>query len=303
MKPSHAPAFSLAAALFGAAAPHAAAVADFQARTWKISASKSIPYRLFVPRNYDKTKAYPIVVAMHGAGERGNNNISQLNHAFTNMWADDSIQKDHPAFVLAPQCPANEWWVVSKTFGDYKFEDTPITDNLKAMFGILDSLEREFNIDHAREYITGMSMGGAATWYALAYQPDRFSAAVPVCGGGDTAKARIFDKIPIWTFHEVDDPTVPVAFTRHLATAIKAVGGSRFKYTEYPASMGYGHESWKPAGKDPALHRWLFQQAKAATVIRVGRVLRRVPGSEVLFRDGLGRVRPHAPATFIRLFP
>lgn len=305
MKPHRASAFSLAAILFGATAPHSAA-ADFQARSWKISNSKSIPYRLYVPQYYDRSKAYPIVVAMHGAGERGNNNVSQLNHAFTSMWADDSIQKDHPAFVLAPQCPANEWWVVSKTFGDYKFEETPITNNLKAMFGILDSLEREFNIDHAREYITGMSMGGAATWYALAYQPDRFAAAVPVCGGGDTAKARVFDKIPIWTFHEVDDPTVPVAFTRHLAAAIRAVGGSRFKYTEYPASMGYGHESWKPAGKDPALHRWLFQQAKAATAIRRPPAYRPARGSEILFLndpDGLGRARARDASVHYRRIP
>jgi predicted peptidase len=246
---------------------HAAKVADFQARSFKISDSKSIPYRLYVPKNLQAGRKYPVMLALHGAGERGNNNTSQLNHDFSNMWADDSIQKDNPCFVVAPQCPANQWWVVSSTFGNYKFDNTPITDNLKAVFGILDGLETEFNIDKDREYISGMSMGGAGTWYSITYAPDRFACAVPVCGGGDTSKARIFDRIPIWTFHEVDDPTVAVKFTRDLVAAIKAVGGKRLTYTEYPASLGYGHESWKPAGKNPALHRWVFAQTKATVAL------------------------------------
>lgn len=280
---------SIALALAAASSARAAAPV-FQARSWKVSATKSLPYRLFVPDFYDKDRAYPIVVALHGAGERGSNNTSQLNHAFTTMWADDSIQKANPCFVLAPQCPANQWWVVSKTFGDYKFGETPITDNLKAVFDILDALEKEFHIDATREYLTGLSMGGAGTWYGLAHQPERFAAAVPVCGGGDTAKAPVFDRIPIWTFHAVDDPTVDVRFTRHLAASIRAVGGSRFKYTEYPANLGYGHESWKPAGKDPELHRWLFRQARPApTAIRLGKPSPKAPA--VLAIDALGRVR------------
>jgi predicted peptidase len=279
-------------------AAHAAAVSDFQARSFKISASKSIPYRLFVPRNLQAGRKYPLMLALHGAGERGNNNTSQLNHQFTNMWADDSIQKDNPCFVVAPQCPANEWWVVSATFGDYKFDQTPITDNLQAVFNIVDGIEKEFNIDKDREYISGMSMGGAGTWYAITKQPERFACAVPVCGGGDTSKARIFDRIPIWTFHEVDDPTVPVHFTRDLVNAIKAVGGKNLTYTEYPASMGYGHESWKPAGKNPALHRWIFQQTLASSAaLRPrkdgygGLAAPSRDAAPILVLDGLGRLR------------
>lgn len=300
-------AFLLAGMLIPGALPTRAAPVDaYQARTFKLSATKSLPYRLFIPKNYDASKAYPVILTLHGAGERGNDNRSQLNHLFTNMWADDSIQKENPCFVIAPQCPANEWWVVSPTFGDYKYEQAPVTDNLKSAIGILDAVEKEFHIDLDRQYIMGMSMGGAGTWYSLVYAADRFAAAVPVCGGGDTSKAKIFDRTPIWTFHEVDDPTVPVAFTRHLASAIRAVGGKRFKYTEYPASLGYGHESWKPAGKDPELHRWLFAQAKtAATAIRIApaqgptriATSKAFPGA-ILFtqgdrpRDGLGRSFP-----------
>jgi predicted peptidase len=245
----------------------AASVSDYQARSYRISSKKTIPYRLFIPKNYQASKKYPLMLSLHGAGERGTNNTSQLNHEFTNFWANDSIQKDNPCFVVAPQCPPDpEWWVKSATFGNYDFDKTPITDNLQAVSDILDSLGREFNLDPDRIYISGMSMGGAGTWYMITKYPGRFAAAVPVCGGADTSKADIFDKIPIWTFHEADDPTVPVHFTRDLAKAIRARGGEKFKYTEYPASMGFGHESWKPAAKDPQMHRWVFQQVRPGAV-------------------------------------
>jgi predicted peptidase len=276
-----------------------ATVADFQARTYRISNSKSLPYRLFIPKNYQASKKYPLMLCLHGAGERG-----QLTHEFTTFWANDSIQTGNPTFVIAPQCPpAPASWVVSATFGDYDFDKTPITDNLQAVSDILDSLGREFNLDADRIYISGMSMGGAGTWYMITKYPGRFAAAIPVCGGGDTAKADILNKIPIWTFHEIDDPTVPVHFTRDLVKAIQARGGTKLKYTEYPASMGFGHESWKPAAKDPELHRWLFQQVRPAAVAMAPKParLRSNPAMDfmganffrenTLILDGLGRVR------------
>jgi predicted peptidase len=299
MKPITA-AIAIASCLLGLESrARAAAVSDFQARSYKVSAAKSIPYRLFVPKNYSAGKKYPVMLALHGGGERGNNNTSQLLHVFTNFWADDSIQKDNPCFVVAPQCPLNEVWVASATFGNYDFTKTPITDNLQAAMNILDSLEKEFSIDRDREYVSGMSLGGAGTWYSITKFPDRFAAAVPVCGGGDPNQAKVLDRVPIWTFHEVDDPTVPVHYTQDLVKAIRAVGGKNLTYTEYPASMGFGHESWKPAAKDPALHRWVFQQVRATTsaiTLRQAKGARLAASSNasatpVLRIDGLGRIR------------
>ncbi|MDB5049240.1 MAG: Phospholipase/Carboxylesterase [Fibrobacteres bacterium] len=238
------------------------------------------------------------MLALHGAGEKGTNNTSPLNQAFLNMWADDSIQKDNPCFVVVPQCPLNGQWVTSPPpWNNYDFAKTPVTDNLKAVMDILDSLEREFPIDLDREYVAGMSMGGAGTWYCIMMRPDRFAAAVPVCGENDPNQAKVLDGVNIWTFHEVDDPTVSVNNTREMVKAIRAVGGSRLKYTEYPANMGYGHESWKPAGKDPELHRWVFSKVRAqATAIRP-LYPRRYPGSlPALSVDGLGRLRLHGDA-------
>jgi predicted peptidase len=289
---------------------YGADVAAFEARSWKISASKSIPFRLFIPKNRVAGRKYPMMLALHGAGEKGNNNTSQLNHGFNNFWADDSIQKDNPCFVVVPQCPANGQWVTSPPpWNNYDFTKTPITDNLKAVMDILDSLEREFPIDLDREYVSGMSMGGAGTWYTIMKYPDRFAAAVPVCGENDPNQAPALDAVNIWTFHAVDDNTVLVKTTQAMVKAIRAVGGSRLKYTEYPASLGYAHESWKPAGKDPELHRWVFSKARApSTAIRPPDT-RRYGGPKgpqasqaVLSVDGLGRVRIIGDASLPR-FP
>lgn len=280
---------ALCLATLSAPRPQAADIAAFEARSWKINASKSIPYRLFVPKNRVAGRKYPIMLALHGAGEKGNNNTSQLTHAFNNFWADDSIQKDNPCFVVVPQCPANGQWATSPPpWNNYDFTKNPITDNLKAAMDILDSLEREFPIDKDREYVSGMSMGGAGTWYSIMAFPDRFAAAVPICGESDPRQAPNLDRVNIWTFHAADDPTVSVANTRETVKAIRAVGGSRLTYTEYPASLGIGHESWKPAGRDPALHRWVFGKARVqGTGLRKSGRMR--IGGAVGTVDGLGR--------------
>jgi predicted peptidase len=293
--------FAPALFLAGAWAPwaRAAGPSAYEARAWKISASKSIPYRLFIPRNRVPGRKYPVMLTLHGAGERGTDNVSQLNHAFSNMWADDSIQKDDPCFVVSPQCPPDQQWVdVPPPWDNYDFARMPINDNLKAVMAILDSLEREFPIDRDREYLSGMSMGGQGTWYALMAFPDRWAAAVPVCGSSDPAQAKVLDGIDIWTFHAADDPIVSVRNTQATVKAIRAIGGARLKYTEYPASLRYGHESWKPAGKDPEMHRWVFSHARSgATALRMPRSPRSlkapVPGADGLAAgvDALGRLR------------
>lgn len=254
--------------LSAVAGPSAVGVNDFQARSYKNAAGKALPYRLFVPKNYQATKKYPLMLALHGGGERGTDNVSQLHWGFTTMWAEDSLQKDNPCFLLAPQCPAgSEYWVVSATFGNYDLDKTPITWELQSVLDIMDSLAKEFPIDADRVYVSGMSRGGAGTWYLVSKFPERFAAAIPVAGGGDPKKAPLLTKLPIWAFHEADDPTVPVHYTRDLVDAIHAAGGTRIKYTEYPASLGLGHESWIAAGNTPELPKWLFQQSRAAATV------------------------------------
>ena len=208
----------------------------------------SLPYRLMKPAGYDASKKYPLVVFLHGAGERGDDNKAQLRHGIKDF-ASDAARKKHPCFLIAPQCPKGKGWA---SFGK---EPSPQEKQLLALIG---ELRKEFSIDGKRIYLTGLSMGGFGTWDLLARQPDLFAAGVPICGGGDPAKAETLAKIPIWAFHGDKDGAVPVERTRKMVAAIKKAGGTP-KYTEYP---GVGHDSWTASYKNPAVIDWLFAQKK-----------------------------------------
>lgn len=245
-----------------AASARAVDVNDFQARSHRLSDNKIMVYRLFVPKNYQASTRYPLVLSLHGAGERGNDNTAQLKHDVSKMWADDSIQSKHPSFVLAPQCPANNQWVdVNWGLGSYKQDSVPISDELQGVIAILDSLGREFSLDPARIYVTGISMGGYGTFDIVTRYPDRFAAAYPICGAGDPRKAPAIANLPLWAVHAADDPTVPVAGSRDMIAALRQAGGQP-KFTEYPASQRIGHSAWVPAAKEPGLVAWLYSQAR-----------------------------------------
>jgi predicted peptidase len=289
----------LAATLGAPWTASAADLADFQARSHKMGASKSIVYRLFVPKNYQAGKKYPLMLTLHGAGERGTDNAAQLLHEFNNKWGADSIQAIEPLFVVAPQCPKDSQWVNTPwAKGSYDMDLVAMSEPMKSVVGILDSLEREFNIDKSRVYVSGISMGGYGTWYIASKYPERFAAAVPVCGGADPKKAPAISMLPIWTFHAEDDGVVPVAGTREIVAALKTAG-STVKYTEYPKAMGINHGSWAPAGKNPELVKWVFSQAKATVSLAPKEVLN--PGKRTVPRNGkmapdhidaLGKIHP-----------
>ncbi len=228
----------------------------FQPRTFADGDFK-LPYRLLAPKNYDAKQKYPLVIFLHGAGERGNDNQKQLLHGM-NDFAADEIMAKYPAFVMAPQCPEGQKWVdVDWSASSHKLPEKPSV-SLAATFNAVSQLQSEFSIDPKRIYITGLSMGGYGTWDALARRPELFAAAVPICGGGDPALAKQMMTIPIWAFHGADDKTVPAERSRQMVEALKAVGGQP-KYTEYP---GVGHNSWARTYSDPAMYEWLFAQRK-----------------------------------------
>jgi predicted peptidase len=251
--------------LCGVAGAHSAIATDFVARSFKVGTNKPLAYRLFIPKGYQASRKYPVMLTLHGAGERGDNDTMQLKHDFNRMWADDSIQKNHPSFVVAPLCPAGSQWVNTPwADGTYRMDGIAMSEPMKAVVGILDSLAKEFNLDADRIYVSGLSMGGYGTWYLAMNFPHRFAAAVPVCGGADTSKAAAIAALPIWTFHAEDDGTVPVRGTREMVAALRKKG-SQVVYTEYPKALNYNHQSWIPAGKTPTLPSWVFQQARAPT--------------------------------------
>lgn len=240
-----------------------AALAGFRARSQEMAEGKFLPYRLFIPGNYRATGKYPLMLTLHGAGERGDDNFSQLAHDFNGMWASEAVQKSHPSFVVAPQCPRDGQWVDTPwAKGSYDADGIALSGPMEAVVAILDSLAGEFNLDADRIYVSGISMGGFGAWYLAMKYPDRFAAVIPVCGGADPKKAVSLSKLPIWTFHAEDDGEVPVQGTREMAAALRAAGG-KAEYTEYPKALGINHPSWVPAGKTPGLVPWVFRQSRS----------------------------------------
>jgi predicted peptidase len=271
-------------------------VGDFQARSHKISSTKTMVYRLFIPKNYQASGKYPLVLSLHGAGERGNDNTAQLKLDVSNMWADDSIQSKHPSFVLAPQCPANDKWVdVDWALGSYDQSKVPISDEMQGVVAILDSLGREFSLDPDRIYVTGLSMGGYGTFDIVTRYPNRFAAAYSVCGAGDPRKAPAIAALPVWAVHAADDPTVPVAGSRDMINALKQAGAQP-KFTEYPVSQRIGHGAWVPAAKEPGLVAWMYSQVRApVSAIRI---------SPIRGKDGKGNAEVSARRDHgVRFFP
>jgi predicted peptidase len=216
-------------------------------------------YRLLAPAKIEEGKRYPLVVFLHGAGERGGDNALQLKY-FPEMMAKKEYREKYACFVLAPQCPTGKSWAGfgRRRQADSERPDEP-ADALKAVMQMMDKTIKENPIDAKRLYLTGLSMGGYGSWDWAAREPARFAAVVPICGGGDPSKAERLIKTPIWAVHGDKDEAVPVERSREMIEAIKKAGGEP-KYTEL---AGVAHNSWTPAYSDPkGVVPWMFEQKK-----------------------------------------
>jgi predicted peptidase len=234
--------------------PTAAAADALEARVYK-SGKESLPYRLLKPADYDKSRKYPLVLFLHGAGERGTDNRKQLVHGVADFTTPVAM-KDRPCFLVAPQCPNGKRWVEVDWSSKSHTMPTKPSDSMRLTMALLDELDKEFSIDASRVYVTGLSMGGYGTWDAVQRYPKRFAAAIPVCGGGDASDVKSVVAKPIWVFHGDKDDAVPVSRARDIVAALKKAGGSP-KYTEYP---NVGHNSWAATYRNPKVHEWLFEQ-------------------------------------------
>jgi predicted peptidase len=234
----------------------------FEARQYKDEAGNILLYRLLKPKTLDGQNKYPLVLFLHGIGERGNDNEAQLKWGAKNFAIDENMA-NYPCFVAVPQCPLDDFWVsaLQDLSSSYSMTEKP-TEAMRMALELVDVLQGEFpQIDPQRIYVTGLSMGGFGTWDAVQRRPDLFAAAVPVCGGGDVTKAERIARLPIWDFHGAEDRLVIPKWSRDMIDAIREAGGSP-KYTEYP---GIGHQSWIKAYSDPELFKWLFSQKKRRT--------------------------------------
>jgi predicted peptidase len=226
-------------------------------KTYTGADGKTLPYRLLKPLNYNPKEKYPLVVFLHGAGERGDDNDKQLVHGVPEFLTPEN-RKDYPCFLIAPQCPEGKKWVEVDWSAESEIQPKEPSEPMRLTLGLIGQMRKDYPIDAKRIYVTGLSMGGFGAWDVIARRPDLFAAAVPICGGGDETTATKIAKIPIWAFHGAKDPAVNVNRTRHMIAALKKAGGEP-KYTEYPDE---GHASWVPAYKDAAMMKWLFAQKK-----------------------------------------
>lgn len=232
----------------------------YKACVYNSADGKEMGYRLLLPEPLDTGKKYPVVLFFHGAGERGNDNAAQLRHCLAAFITPENRAK-YPCFVIAPQCPTGQQWVNMPWGADSGTRPEQPSEAMKLALAILDSVEQQYatNIDLQRVYVAGISMGGYATWDCITRYPERFAAAVPVCGGGDEKTVTpAVAKIPLWAFHSKDDKTVKFIRSQHMIEAMQANGGSP-KFTEYPTG---GHNSWDRAYADPELFPWLFSQVR-----------------------------------------
>lgn len=231
------------------------AVAEFEAKIYESSNGTSLNYRIHLPENMDTNTQYSLVLFLHGAGERGNDNTKQLKHGAQNILAY-SKKSNTPVIIIAPQCPAGEQWV-NTPWGNLS-HTMPIepSSSMQLVIELLNSSIRTYPVDRRRIYVTGISMGGFATWDIIQRHVEIFAAAIPICGGGDTAKTQKLTNLPIWAFHGDKDDAVKTDRSRDMIAAIEKAGGKP-KYTEY---KGVGHNSWSRTYKNDETLKWLFSQ-------------------------------------------
>jgi predicted peptidase len=218
-----------------------------------------LPYRIFVPKEYDAKQKYPLILFLHGAGERGSDNEAQLRNGEFLRFVSDEVQAKHPCIVVAPQCPTGGWW--SDIPGRGKKLPPGVRSGgsmVSLLLALLDSIERQYSIDPDRRYVTGLSMGGFGSYALCLARPDYFAAAVPICGGTDASKLKDVSSVAFWVFHGGADPVVKPELSRDAVKALKEAGAT-VKYTEYP---GVGHNSWSQAYNEPELVDWLFAQKR-----------------------------------------
>lgn len=201
----------------------------------------------------------PLVLFLHGSGERGADNEAQLKHGMNELvrWCE---QNEQDCFILAPQCPKDFWWGEVEHFRSpekLRFaEEQPILD---ALLALVEKTAREGKVDRSRIYLTGLSMGAYGSFALLERAPEAWAAAIPICGGGNLRKVDTFKAIPIHLVHGDDDKVVPVELSREMYRALKEADAPHVYYSEM---LMTGHDSWTMTYRNPRYWEWLFKQKK-----------------------------------------
>ncbi|HHT73394.1 MAG TPA: prolyl oligopeptidase family serine peptidase [Firmicutes bacterium] len=209
-----------------------------------IAKTVSLDYLLYLPKDYDADpeKKWPLMLFLHGAGERGED-LELLKHHGPPRLLEEG--KELPFIVASPQCPANSWWNL----------------HVEELGLLLDALEEEYRVDKSRVYLTGLSMGAYGSWHLATIFPKRFAAVVPICGAGlqffgFPTRVHALRDVPLWVFHGAKDEVVPLRESEILVEELRKVGGN-VRFTVYPEA---GHDSWTETYANPELYTWLLEQ-------------------------------------------
>lgn len=205
----------------------------------EVTRVEGLDYLLALPRGYgeDAEKEWPLVIFLHGAGERGEDLELVKKHGPPKLVEEG---REFPFLLASPQCPADGWWT-----------EQPVLE-------LVDHLEEKYRVDRQRIYLTGLSMGGYGTWHFATKAPHRFAAIAPVCGGGVPYRMRSIPHLPVWAFHGDQDSVVPLEESERLIRQLEAVKNTRARLTVYPET---GHNSWSPAYTTEELYEWLLSHS------------------------------------------
>ena len=236
----------------------------FEQRVYPSVDGNILPYRILYPENYDKNKKYPLVLFLHGAGERGKDNEKQLTHG-ARLFLKEENRKNFPAIIVFPQCPEESFWAsanMDRTVQPAKFEldySGPANWPMVAANELVQKMIKDGAADPTRVYITGLSMGGMGTFESVFRYPNLYAAALPICGGGDTPEYdKRVKKTAFWVFHGGADAVVNVKLSQDMVEKLKKIK-AEVKYSEYP---GVNHNSWDNAFAEPDYLGWMFGHRK-----------------------------------------
>lgn len=214
-----------------------------EAKTFLTHIAHRWRYWLYTPSDYERNgqKRWPLILFLHGSGERGDD-LQLVQKEGLPKWLLG--RPDFPFVVVAPQCPADQWWV---SYND-------------ALIALLNKVIATEAIDETRVYLTGLSLGGFGAWHLATDYPDRFAALIPICGFGHRLwgypeRLQRIVHMPVWTFHGGADPIVRPAETRALVKALRAYGGD-VRYTVY---KGVGHNAWEQTYANEDIYQWLLE--------------------------------------------
>ncbi|MCX2679297.1 prolyl oligopeptidase family serine peptidase [Galbibacter sp. EGI 63066] len=227
----------------------------------------TLKYRIMYPKGFSEDKQYPLVLFLHGAGERGSDNASQLIHG-SSLFASEENRKNFPSVVIFPQCPKESYWAnvtVDRNIHPYEIKfpaQIPPSKPLSLVMQLMDQFVEESYVKKEQLYVGGLSMGGMGTFELLYRKPEMFAAAFAICGGGNTETVKKYaGKTALWVFHGAKDDIVDPQLSINMVSAYLKAGGTP-NFTLYEEA---NHNSWDAALAEPELLPWLFSKTKPST--------------------------------------